>query len=301
MALKALLGSGQGLLVLLPLLFWLFTSVVQASAIPPPTFIKPKLPSLEDCRGKITAPGKDTLMYFTGLKTRKDINTAKKYAEDHGMTHVSKVYPDGFTDPNRYEGTDEEKRQFQKDFSQVYAEKTTGTAYLMLDDDKEPASDSIFYTVEFKAMKDGGHVDKILRFPFTSPPDKPKDSTKKYWEKSSDAAGYATGWCGVHITHYQIPEGGSSYSVEATIFDAHGIEIGRREKTDATEPVGVTGALPYVLMITAAKPGSSEDPDSAPISFAYGDQSWNSDKESQRCKFGGYEDGNREGDCGFTC
>jgi hypothetical protein len=239
-------------------------------------------------------------MYFTGLRTRKDINTAKRYAEEHGLTHVSKVYPVGFTDLGGYSGTDEEKRQFQKDFSKVYAEKTSGTAYLMIDDDKEPASDSIFYTVEFKAMKDGGQVDKILRFPFTNPPADPKSATKVYWTKPADAARYATGWCVAHITHYQIPEGGSSYSLEAKIFDNNGHEIGYQPRTDATEPVGVTSALPWVLIITAARPGSSEDPDGAELRFAYGDQAWGHRDES-RCRFGGYENGDREGDCGFHC
>ena len=103
----------------------------------------------------------------------------------------------------------------------------------------------------------------------------------------------------MHVTHYQIPEGGSFYSIETTIFDAIGTQIGNLPKTDATEPVDVTSALPLVLVITVAQPGSSDDPDGAEIRFAYGDQSWGSDDD--QCKFGGYEDGNREGDCGFTC
>lgn len=309
-----LFAPGRVLMILVSLLLWL--SAANALALPqegapfeddtpvdtgsPFSPTLKKLPSLDDCRNTITAPAKDSSLYFTGLRTRKDINTAKRYAESKSLAHVSKVYPTGFTDLGGYEGTDDEKRQFQKDFSQAYAEKTSGTAYLMIDDGNEPASDSIFYTIEFKAMQDSGKVDKIIRFPFSSPPDDPKSATKEYWTKPAGAANYATGWCGVHVTHYQIPEGGSTYSIEARLFDNNQNEIGYQPRTDATEPVGVTSALPLVLVITAAKPGSSEDPDGAEIRFAYGDQFWGSGDES-RCSFGGYEDGNREGDCGFSC
>ena len=125
-------------------------------------------------------------MYFTGLKARKDINNAKKYAVDHGLVHVSLSYPTTFTDPGNYEGSDEEKRSFQVAFSQVYAEGTTGIAYLMIDDDKEPAADSIFNTVEFEAMKNGAKVTKILRFPKTA--DDPTKSTNEFWPDDQGAA-----------------------------------------------------------------------------------------------------------------
>ena len=61
-------------------------------------------------------------MYFTGLKTRKDINAAKKYATDHGLMHVGLSYPTSFTDPGQYDGTEEEKKARQKAFPQVYAQ-----------------------------------------------------------------------------------------------------------------------------------------------------------------------------------
>ncbi|KAL8859796.1 MAG: hypothetical protein Q9178_003628 [Gyalolechia marmorata] len=239
-------------------------------------------------------------MYFTGLKF-KEMKKAKKYALDHGLTHVTDRHPTGFSDKGKYSGSEQEFGQFLKDFSQVYAEKTEGIAYLMLDDNQNAAPDSIFYSVEFEVMKNGGHVDKILQFPYNNGDgiDDPTTATKVYWEKPKYAPSYAKGQCGVHITHYQIPKGDDKYYLEAQLKDAYGFQIGHLDKTDATEPVDVFSALPSVLVITAAKPGSSEDPDSAPLQFAYGADSWSSDDE--RCKFGGYEDGNREGDCGFAC
>ncbi|KAL8864785.1 MAG: hypothetical protein Q9174_007222 [Haloplaca sp. 1 TL-2023] len=266
-----------------------------------PVALARDFPSLQECRDKINPPGKDQAMYFTGLASYKDVKKAKKYAIDHGLTHVTDRYGTGFADRGQYDGTDEQYRQFQKDFSRAYAEKTAGIAYLMLDDNKNADPQSIFYSVELEAMKNGGHVDKILQFDYNNGNGigDPTKATKIYWEKSKDAPGYAKGQCGVHVTHYQIPKDDDKYYLEAKIKDAYGVEIGNLDKTDATEPVDVSSALPSVLVITAAKPGSSKDPDSAPLQFAYAGDTWSSD--DKRGNFGGYENGNREGDCGFPC
>jgi hypothetical protein len=190
------LGSIKSLVFFLPLLLWLFASVVNAAPLGEPAELakrKPAFPSLDDCKAKFTAPPKDKSLYFTGLKTRKDINTAKKYATDHGLVHVGLSYPTGFTDPGNYDGTDADKRTFQENFSKLYAEGTTGDAYLMLDDGKTPASDSIFLTVEFPAMRDSAKTTKILQFPFTNPPDDPTKVTKRFWPDDSGAAGPGNG------------------------------------------------------------------------------------------------------------
>ncbi|KAI4270978.1 MAG: hypothetical protein LQ337_006342 [Flavoplaca oasis] len=289
------------LLLLCSLTPGLLNVFVHATPIAQFTPLTRGFPSLEECRDKINPPEKNKAMYFTGLTKRKDQNKAKKYALDHGLTHVTDRYPTGFADRGKYSGTNEEFTQFLKDFSQTYAEKTEGIAYLMLDDNQNADPKSIFYAVEFEVMKNGGHVDKILQFPYNSGDgiDDPTTATKVYWEKAKDAPSYAKGQCGVHITHYQIPKGDDKYYLEARLKDAYGFEIGHLDKTEATNPVDVFSALPLVLVITAAKPGSSENPDGAPLQFAYGSDNWSSDDE--RCKFGGYENGKREGDCGFAC
>lgn len=185
-------GSKKGFAILLSLLFWLTTSVVLASPVGSPHSAgalqrrKPAFPSIQDCRDKFSAPAKDKAFYFTGLKTRKAINAAKKYANDHGLVHVAQSYPTSFTDPGQYDGSDEERRNFQKAFSQVYAEGTTGIAYLLIDDDKQPAEDSIFQTVEFPAMRDGAKVTKILRFPMSS--DDPTNSDNEFWPDDKGAS-----------------------------------------------------------------------------------------------------------------
>ncbi|KAI4215944.1 MAG: hypothetical protein L6R36_009354 [Xanthoria steineri] len=298
------LSLSQYVLILLSFALCLLNLSVHATPLAQagsPFAAKPAFPSLDDCRKKITAPEKDKAMYFTGLPAYNDVKKAKKYAVNHGLTHVTNCYPTNFAERGQYAGDDDAFRQFQKDFSQAYAEKTEGIAYLMLDDNQNAAPDSIFYTVELEAMKNGGHVDKILQFPFDGGKgiDDPTKATKVYWEKFGNAAAYSKGQCGVHVTHYQIPKGDTKYYLQAQIQDANHFEIGHLDKTDATEPVNVNSALPLVLVITAAKPGSSEDPDGAPLQFAYGADKWSSD--DARCKFGGYENGNREGDCGFAC
>lgn len=180
----------QGFAVTLSLLLWLSVSVILAS---PVGFAsseletrKPPVPSLEDCKNQFTAPPTDKAMYFTGLKTDTEINAAKSYAMEYGLVHVSLSYPTSFTDRRQYHGTDDEKKAFQKAFSQVYAEGTTGIAYLLIDDDKQPTDTSIFLSVEFPAMKDGAQVTKIIRFPKTST--NPTGSTNEFWPDDQGAA-----------------------------------------------------------------------------------------------------------------
>lgn len=113
----------RGLATLLFLLLWLSSSVVLASPLgPAPAALqkrKPSFPSIDDCRAKFTAPPADKAMYFTSLKKYKDVQAAKKYANDHGLVHVSNSYPAQFTDAGQYDGTSEEKKAFQEAFSQV--------------------------------------------------------------------------------------------------------------------------------------------------------------------------------------
>ena len=184
-------GPKRQLALLFSLLLWISASIVLANPIglaPASGLEKRKdaFPSLDLIKSKFTAPDKDKAMYFTGLKTRKDINAAKKYATDHGLTHVGLSYPTSFTDPGQYDGSDDDRRKFQENFSRVYAEGTTGIAYLLIDDGKQPADDSIFQTVEFPAMRDGAKVTKILRF--SKDESNPENSEKQYWPDDAGAA-----------------------------------------------------------------------------------------------------------------
>lgn len=254
---------------------------------------------MNDCRNLITAPPRDSSMFFTGLRSNSEINIAKGYAESHGLAHVSRAYPTGFTNLLAYEDSPDALAQFQRNYMQVFAEKSSGTAFLMLLDDTTPAADSIFSTIELPALEHAAQVDKIFRLSFANPPEDPTTSKETIWTKASDAVPYATGICTVHFTHYMIPKDGTAYSLEATIFDGLGNLLGHQPKIDASEPVSVASKLPSALQITLVKPGYKFHPDNAVIQFRLGDVSWASD--SIRCSVGKVWHGNRDGDCQFDC
>lgn len=106
--------------------------------------------------------------------------------------------------------------------------------------------------------------------------------------------GFAPGWCGVHVIQYQKPDPSKDdYSLEVThVNDANENKIGNSEKGGPT--ASVTSKLPLTLAI---KTGGV---DADPVSFAYGDQSWDSN-DGSRCSVGKYDSGKRQMDCGFSC
>ena len=65
----------------------------------------------------------------------------------------------------------------------MYAEKTSGKAYLMMDLNTKPKSTSIFYSVEFPALKASGNVDEIIWLDINAKPDDPTKITKTWWKK----------------------------------------------------------------------------------------------------------------------
>lgn len=108
---------------------------------------------------------------------------------------------------------------------------------------------------------------------------------------------FVPGWCGVHVIQYQKPDPSTdNYSLDVKIYDAGGNAIGQVDGADAPAGVGVgvTSALPYVLIVTA------QNVDDDAVLFAYGGQNWDSKTEPQ-CNFGSYDSGYRQGDCGFNC
>lgn len=113
--------------------------------------------------------------------------------------------------------------------------------------------------------------------------------------------GYAQGSCGVHVTHFQIPEGPDNYySIKVEIKDGNKNTIGNIDRTKADIPINISSMLPYQLVVTTALPGSVPDTDAEPLSFAYGGDFWNSG-DSARCSVGSYENGSRNIDCSFAC
>ncbi|GJN77347.1 hypothetical protein PLIIFM63780_000837 [Purpureocillium lilacinum] len=119
--------------------------------------------------------------------------------------------------------------------------------------------------------------------------------------------GFKSGWCTAHVSQYQKNEYGvgERYAFDVIIYDAGGAQIGHAQKAavDSTGHLSLTSKLPYTLDITV------DDVDSSPVQFAYAGQLWTcdgKDASAHKCTLGngprnGYDNGNREGDMGFTC
>ncbi|KAL8855843.1 MAG: hypothetical protein Q9178_007527 [Gyalolechia marmorata] len=120
-----------------------------------------------------------------------------------------------------------------------------------------------------------------------------------------NSAGYAGGWCGIHVVQYQkkkpkgnpVTDPNARYHMDVTIFDSNQDNIGEVLGADplAGEPIEITSKLPHVMLVTTQKV------DADPVLFAYSDQSWAYADVAHQCNFGQYDSGKREGDCGFSC
>lgn len=108
--------------------------------------------------------------------------------------------------------------------------------------------------------------------------------------------GYAPGQCGIHIIQYQKPVPGvDPYSLEISIKDANGDEVGKKSKTAVPENIlSVTSKLPHTVDIATG------EEDHQGLVVAYGEDIWSTDTE-EVCSVGKYDNGNREMDCGFAC
>ncbi|KAI0467601.1 hypothetical protein F4859DRAFT_494028 [Xylaria cf. heliscus] len=125
----------------------------------------------------------------------------------------------------------------------------------------------------------------------------------------SDKSGFTPGWCTAHVIQYQRNEygNGDKYAFTIQIFDGAGDQIGSVQKQEVDDAGGlaVYSKLPYALTL---KVGAGDED---PVSFSYGAATWlctgDKDKEGDHhCNLGegdahGFENGDREGDMGFTC
>ena len=96
----------------------------------------------------------------------------------------------------------------------------------------------------------------------------------------------------MHVTQYQKEnpsDPSSHYHLDVTLYDGAQVEIGKVTNQDAPsgQGVGVTSALPWVLIVTA------QNVDDDAVLFNYADQSWGSNDQEHYCDFGSYDGGNR--------
>jgi hypothetical protein len=109
----------------------------------------------------------------------------------------------------------------------------------------------------------------------------------------TNGEGYRPGECQAHIVHHTAVDGKTKFDV--TIKDDNEGEIGKQEGFELEKDglYAVASKLPEVFTVKAG--GGDEDP----ITFFYHDLVFTS--ADQACTFGGWEDGDREGDCRFKC
>ena len=113
---------------------------------------------------------------------------------------------------------------------------------------------------------------------------------------------YASGYCGVHVVQYQKGEGPSDsitgnteYRLDVTLKDALQDVVGGVSLLSAAGGVynGIDSQLPYVFEVEV---GAN---DAEPVLFQYNGQAWGSG--DSQCSVGGYNNGQRDMDCGFNC
>ena len=269
-------------------------------------------PDLPTCRDNCAVDADESLFY-SKVGPHEDI--PQDFANQNGLKMVRDSYPEGFTDNNG--DPSQSYRQFAMRFSQAFAEKTSGTAYVLLPTDGSTnIRKSVWVKIEKPIlMNANGACNRIVKVD-------PADFSRRcvLWDRSNVAdpqmspcpddigpippapstGNYAPGRCGVHVTQYQKNEDfdpDSNYKFDITIFDNGGATIGEKFGAEAPTNVGVDVAseLPFVLTVTA----QAVDDDA--VLFSYAGQNWGSNDQAHQCNFGGYEDGNRDGDCSFDC
>ena len=121
------------------------------------------------------------------------------------------------------------------------------------------------------------------------------------------APGFTPGWCTAHVNQYQRNEyrTGARYRFDVVIYDAAGKQLAHRQGEEVREDgiIEITSRLPSVLILQAG-PNDNDF-----VSFKYAGQSWSCDDNDggdHGCTLGngeehGYENGDREGDMGFSC
>ncbi|PGG96126.1 hypothetical protein AJ79_09723 [Helicocarpus griseus UAMH5409] len=108
------------------------------------------------------------------------------------------------------------------------------------------------------------------------------------------------GQCGIHIIQYQknqkAHKTGKDFQFDIEVFDGRQKSMGgvKKKKAPNGKKFNVKSKLPHLVVVTA------HAFDDSAIDFAYAGAKWNS-KQKKLCKMGKYDNGRRQGDCGFPC
>lgn len=108
---------------------------------------------------------------------------------------------------------------------------------------------------------------------------------------------FVGGTCAFHVTQHQKNEFGmgNDYQYDVRIFDSIQEIIGGINALSIPnlQFANIDSQLPNALVITSGLI------DADPITFDYAGQQF--DAGSSQCSIGGYDSGNRDGDCSFSC
>ncbi|KAH7410379.1 hypothetical protein DE146DRAFT_775905 [Phaeosphaeria sp. MPI-PUGE-AT-0046c] len=145
------------------------------------------------------APAKDKSCFFTGMDVgeknpRQNTIEAKKQCKILRLTTL-----EGIWKKNQMLNQGQWKKpivpqdwsNFLGWVSEIFADKTSGTAYLLIPGDIAPRGASIFYSIEFQAMKRSEQTDSIqkINFVYGNTPKLPDPSSDK-----EDPTWWAKGW-----------------------------------------------------------------------------------------------------------
>lgn len=127
-------------------------------------------PSYEDCVNSIQDVAKDKSAFYSGLgyyPNGQGYQYLKDFVQDKGLLEVDSVYPEDFctSDPNLNGGYGA-YISFAYSFSGLFAQKSSGTAYLLTPSHCDPSPNSIWHTVErgnLTSSDNDAQVTKIIR------------------------------------------------------------------------------------------------------------------------------------------
>lgn len=160
---------------------------------------KPDLPkSKDDLKNDYFkgAPKKDKSCFFTAMdvsnehKPAQNVAKAKQWCKDSKLTNLEQIW-----EKNNILNQGEWKKPIAANdwnnfivwVSEVFAEESSGAAFLLIPENDKPRKQSIFYSKEFPQLKD--KVDKIMnvKFDYDKKPDLPdiKKDDHVWWKKGA--------------------------------------------------------------------------------------------------------------------
>lgn len=125
-------------------------------------------PSKADCETNAQTPGSSKSLYFSGVGRGGPVwNGLLSYKNANGLLLVNDIYtpnPEFCAGETPQDESSSEYLAFASDFCAVFAEKSSGTAFVGIPSNCNPNPDSIWKTIEYPSLTANAQVTKIVRF-----------------------------------------------------------------------------------------------------------------------------------------